>query len=220
VSRSRAGRAHPRQENPQSFCGNPRTGDAAQRANLQRMPASATTKLTPLLTAGAWTVDQAHSTVGFEVRHLKVSRVKGRFRSAEADISSDTSGVTRIEGRVQVASIDTGEHKRDANLRGGDFFDSERHPEITFSGTCEPALREQGLRVRGTLTIRGVSRPLELAIERARVPGGDGVRLRAEGAVSRREYGLLWDAAVEAGGLVVEDRVRLALDVTLRRTHS
>ncbi len=163
-----------------------------------------------LVPRGVWEVDSARSTVGFTVRHLKVAKVRGRFGEVAGVIRCGEGGVTSIDGRVGVASIDTGDDRRDARLRAEDFFDAERHPTITFTaiGYTDTSA------VRGVMTIRGVSRPLEL--DAARVEDGGYLRIRATGAVSRRAFNLTWDSALLAGGLVIDDRVGLEVDIALR----
>jgi len=175
---------------------------------------SHSTEQATLVPRGAWEVDPARSTAGFTVRHLKVTKVRGRFGEITGVIRCDHEGVTSIDGRVQVASIDTGDHRRDARLRAEDFFDAERHPAIAFTamGSAEVPV------VRGIMTIRGISRPLELQVDApaSRVDGNGDLRIRANGVVSRRAFGLTWDSVFAAGGLVIDDRVGLELDVVLR----
>ena len=163
-----------------------------------------------LVPQGAWEVDPARSTARFTVRHLKVAKVRGRFGEITGVIRCDEEGVTSIDGRAEVASIDTGDTRRDARLRSEDFFDAEHHPTVTFTaiGSTDSSV------VRGVMTIRGVSRPLQL--DAAREGNGGDLRIRANGAVSRRAFGLTWDSAFAAGGLVIDDRVGLELDVVLR----
>jgi polyisoprenoid-binding protein YceI len=162
-----------------------------------------------LIPRGTWEVDPARSTASFTVRHLKVAKVRGRFGEITGVIRCDVDGVTSINGQVAVASIDTGDNRRDARLRAEDFFDAERHPTITFTAIGSTDISV----VRGIMTVRGVSRPVQLNTARQGT-GGD-LRIRANGAVSRRAFGLTWDSAFAAGGLVIDDRVVLELDVVL-----
>jgi polyisoprenoid-binding protein YceI len=162
-------------------------------------------------------VDAETSTVGFEVRHLKLAKVRGRFRRVEAAVSCDRDGIATIDAAITVASVDTGDERRDERLRAEDFFYVEHHPVATFSGSCATAERDETLVVRGTLTLRGVTRPLDLLAEPAREDDEERVRVRASAIISRREFGLEWDTAFAAGGLVIDDRVALRLDVVLVR---
>lgn len=173
-----------------------------------------------LVPPGTWEVDSARSTVGFDVRHLKITHVRGCFRAVAAAISCDSQGVASIAGLVSVASIDAGDPRRDARLCTKDFFDVEHHPAISFSGVTAPVAAGDPLVVRGTMTMRGASRPLELRAESSPAADGNGndaLRIRAHGEVSRREFGLAWDSAFAAGGLVINDRVGLELDLAVVR---
>ena len=172
-----------------------------------------------LVPAGTWEVDPARSTVGFAVRHLKVTKVRGRFRQITGVIRCDREGVASIDGTVEVASIDTGDRRRDARLCAGDFFDVEQHPTIAVTAISPAVGPGDAPTVRGTMTVRGASRPLELQLDALASPvdGNGGLRIRANGVVSRRAFGLEWDSAFAAGGLVINDRVGLRLDVVVVR---
>jgi polyisoprenoid-binding protein YceI len=170
-----------------------------------------------LLPPGLWEVDAERSTVGFEVRHLKIARVRGRFHVVNAQMSSDAAGVASVSAWVSVASIDTGDSKRDERICAADFFDVEHHPTLSFGGLVAPAAEGEQLKAEGTMTMRGVSRPLELEAEPC-LEGEDGeVWVRARGSVSRRDFGLEWDSAFAAGGLVIDDHVALRLKICLVR---
>jgi polyisoprenoid-binding protein YceI len=175
------------------------------------------TEQVTLVPEGAWEVDPARSTVGFAVRHLKVTRVRGRFGEFTGVIRCDGDGTTSIDGKVEVASIATGDHRRDARLRAEDFFDAARHPTIAFSAVSEATGSGGVPVVRGTMTMRGVTRPLELRVDAPGSPvaGNGDLRIRANGVLSRRTFGLIWDSAFAAGGLVIDDRVGLQLDIVL-----
>jgi polyisoprenoid-binding protein YceI len=172
-----------------------------------------------LVPAGTWEVDPARSTVGFVVRHLKVTKVRGRFREVTGVIRCDSEGVASIDGVVEVASIDTGDRRRDARLCAEDFFDVEQHPTIAVTAVSPPVGSCDTPTVRGTMTVRGASRPLELQVDAAASPvdGNGDLRVRARGVVSRRDFGLEWDSAFAAGGLVIDDRVGLGLDIVVVR---
>lgn len=189
----------------------------ARSGDPLNMPAVTATEQVALVPPGSWGLDAGRSTMGFEVRHLKLMHVRGRFHEVAADISRDEHAVVSIDGSVSAASIDTGDARRDARLRAEDFFDVEHHPTISFTGVSSPVAAGSAFTVRGTLTIRGVSRPLVLGAEPSRAPDdGDGDwRIRAYGVVSRRDFGLDWDPAFAAGGLVIDDRIVLRLDAVL-----
>jgi len=175
------------------------------RAAVQREEGEA------LVPAGRWEVDPGRSRVSFEVRHFRVARVRGGFSSFACRLEAGDR--LRINGSVDAASIETGDPVRDERLRAGEFLDSARHPAIDF--TADGAVSDDGgWRIEGELTIRGVTRPLELRA--SRVDRADGaVGIAADGALSRRDFGLEWDALVEAGRLVVSDRVDIAINVAL-----
>jgi polyisoprenoid-binding protein YceI len=197
-------------------------GVPAERANPWNIARQTETSQVRLLPPGTWEVDAECSTVGFEVRHLKLARVRGRFEEHWAVICCDSRGVATITGCIDVASINTGDPRRDARLRAEDFFDVQRHPVISYYGVCAPGTRG-ALAVRGAMTMRGASRPLALRVEPPPATDGNGdgeLRLQARGVVSRAEFGLDWDPAFTAGGLVIDDRVAVRLDVTLRRARS
>ena len=175
-----------------------------------------------LVPPGTWTVDARRSTVGFDVRHLKLAKVRGRFRDLVGAVRCDGEGTVSISGLIDAASIDTGDPRRDARLRDADFFDVNRHPTIAISAASQPAPAGDPLTVRGTITIRGAERPLELQVEGPPTPvnGNGDLRIRARGAVSRRAFGLDWDPAFAAGGLVIDDRVALRLDMVMVHSAS
>ena len=178
------------------------------------MPTQTHTAQGALLSPGAWRVLSERSTLGFEIRHLKIARVRGRFHEVDARIESAANGIVSIEASVDVASIDTGDQRRDDRICQEDFFDVAGHPMLAFTGEIAPSDGDGSATVRGTMRIKGVSRPVELRARREGRVGGSGeTRLRATGAVSRKEFGLEWDSAFAAGGLVLDDRVTLRLDV-------
>jgi polyisoprenoid-binding protein YceI len=174
-------------------------------------------KKVTLVPPGTWEVDPARSTVGFAVRHLKVTKVHGRFCEFSGVLRCDSEGVAAIDGSVEVASIDTGDPRRDARLCAEGFFDVERHPTIALTAVCPPVAPGDTSTVLGTMTVRGASRPLKLQLEAPASPvdGNGDLRIRANGVVSRRDLGLEWDSAFAAGGLVIDDRVGLRLDIVV-----
>jgi polyisoprenoid-binding protein YceI len=167
-----------------------------------------------------WTIDPSHATVGFAVRHLMISTVRGRF--------SDVHGVVTVPGedflkahvavRIGTDTIDTREPARDQHLRSADFFDSEHHKHMSFvSRRIERA--DHGYVVHGDLTIRDITRPIALNVideGRVRDPwGGERAGFHATAVLNRKEFGLTWNLALEAGGVVVGDEVKLSIEVEL-----
>ena len=162
--------------------------------------------------------DLVHSSIGFWVRHLMVSKVHGRFSqwSGSLEFDEQDPGASRVTVSIEAASIDTREASRDAHLRSPDFLDAERFPQITF--TSSSVTRKAGdLLVTGELTIRGVTRPVQLGVEysgRVTDPwGGERLGFSAKTAINRSDFGLAWNQVLEAGGVVVGDRIEISLEV-------
>jgi polyisoprenoid-binding protein YceI len=177
------------------------------------------TSTLPGLTAGTWTVDPSHSEVGFVVRHLMVSKVKGRFTQVTGAITvGDDVLQSTVEAVAQVASIDTREENRDNHLKSADFFDAQTWPTMTFRST---GIREQGdgYALDGELTIRDQTRPVTFDLEFNGVaanPLAEGkptAGFSASTEISRKDFGLEWNVALEAGGVMVGDKVTLSLEI-------
>lgn len=169
--------------------------------------------------ATAWAIDQAHTTAEFEVRHLMITKVRGRFTDVAGTIHLDEDDVTRssVEVSIDAASIDTGSSDRDAHLRSADFFEVESYPSIRFRSRKVEARDDSGLRVTGDLTIRDVTREVVLEVEdtgRASDPwGNDRAAFSARTRIDRRDFGLTWNAALESGGVMVGHDVTITLEV-------
>lgn len=168
---------------------------------------------------GTWTVDPAHSSVEFRIKHMMISTVRGRFGEFEGTIEAapDYHDST-VSGKVKAASIDTNEPRRDDHLRSPDFFDVEHHPEITFESTGIEHIEKGSYRVGGDLTMHGETRPVEFEVTVHGVThdpqGQDRVGLEVRGTISRGEFGLRWQQALETGGVVVGDEVRIVADIS------
>jgi polyisoprenoid-binding protein YceI len=169
------------------------------------------------LTPGTWNIDPAHTTVGFVARHLMITKVRGRFTGVSGTITVPEDRLqSSVEATIDLTTVDTGDHQRDGHLRSADFFDVERFPTMTFAST---GVKDDGgdFVLLGDLTIRGVTRPIELALEFEGVSpdpwGGTRAAFSASGEVSRKEWGLEWNVALETGGVVVGDKIKLELDV-------
>lgn len=182
---------------------------------------SAALAATPsLLPTGRWEVDPGHSSVEFRVRHAGLARVRGVFEELEGVLEIGEDGTLSARGTIAAASLSTRLAARDQHLRSEDFFDVERYPRLTFSSTAIE-VHESAISVRGELTIRDVTREIEL---RGEVLGtgrdDDGVErvgLELAGTLDRRHYGLTWNAAVDGGGLLVGNRVDLVLEISAVR---
>nr|WP_240895529.1 YceI family protein [Kineococcus siccus] len=167
--------------------------------------------------AGTWTIDATHSEVSFTVRHMAVSKVRGRFGEVSGEIvTSDDLGTSSVTAEIDVTSVTTFNEARDGHLKTGDFFEIETHPKATFRST---GIRHDGddYVIDGELTLKGVTRPVTLVTEVSGLGpdayGGTRVGFSAKGSINRREFGLSFDARLDNGGLVVADKVDLQLDV-------
>jgi polyisoprenoid-binding protein YceI len=182
---------------------------------------STTTAITTLpagLEPGTYAIDASHTEVGFTARHAMVTRVRGRFADVEGqvvigqDVASSSATAT-----IRAASIDTRSADRDAHLRSADFFDAEQFPEITFRSTGVRADGDDYV-LDGELTIKDVTRPVTLEVEfggAATDPFGNArVGFSGEVTVNRKDFGLTWNAALETGGVLVSDKVKLTVDVS------
>jgi polyisoprenoid-binding protein YceI len=174
--------------------------------------------------ARTWDIDTAHATAGFRVRHLMVSHVRGQLGPVSGTVIIDEQDVSRsrIDVSIDVRGIDSRDAKRDEHLRSADFFDVENHPTVTFRSTRVDAPRglTGDLRVTGELTIRGVSRPVTLDVEGLQPaiqdPWGNARRgVSARARVNRKDWGLKWNLAIEAGGVAVGDEVTIEIDAEL-----
>ncbi|GAB3590318.1 YceI family protein [Angustibacter peucedani] len=173
----------------------------------------------PGLTAGTWTIDPSHSEVGFVVRHMMVSKVKGRFAKVTGTITvAENVLESSVVAEVDAASIDTRDENRDNHLRSADFFDVETHPTWSFTSTGIRADGDDFL-LDGDLTLHGTTRPVTFELEfggAAGNPLADGnptAGFSAETEISRKDFGLEWNVALETGGVLVGDKVKIALEI-------
>jgi polyisoprenoid-binding protein YceI len=168
-----------------------------------------------------WQIDPAHTAAGFAVRHLMISTVRGRFSDVQGTVSlaGDDFRTARVNVAIGVASVDTREPQRDAHLRSADFFDADHFPTMTFRSRKVDAAGADRFTVTGDLTIRGVTREVVLHVTdegRVRDPwGGERAGFSATTTINRADFGLTWNAALETGGVVVGDTVRISIDVEL-----
>ena len=166
-----------------------------------------------------WNIDAAHTDVGFSVKHLMISTVRGRFGDVRGTITIKGSDLTTavVEAEVATASIDTRTEQRDAHLRSADFFEVEKYPSITFRSRTVERIKGDRYRITGDLTIRDVTR--EVVLEgtdegRGRDPwGGERLGFSATTTIDRRDFGLTWNQALETGGVLVSNEIKITLDV-------
>ncbi|HET6954022.1 MAG TPA: YceI family protein [Acidimicrobiales bacterium] len=181
------------------------------------------TTTVPASLTGTYAVDPSHSRIGFAARHAMVTKVRGSFSEFEGTGYFDAGDPARSHLRVtvQAASIDTRNPDRDAHLRSNDFFDMETYPEITFASTVVEPIGPGEYRVTGDLTIKGITRPVsvDFAYTGAAVDPFGNRRIGLEGTtvVNRKDWGVSWNAALEAGGVLVSEKITLEFDVSAIR---
>ncbi|WP_405611821.1 YceI family protein [Streptomyces sp. NBC_01511] len=174
---------------------------------------------------GDYTIDPSHSSIGFTVRHAMVTNVRGAFSKHEGTLSLDGSKPENSTASIDVdiESIDTGAPDRDAHLRSADFFDAETYPKMTFRSTSAEQLGGDDYRITGDLTIKDVTKPLSIDLEfngKATDPfGNERVGFEGTATISRSDWGLSWNAALETGGMLVSDKVKLAFDISAIKTQ-
>jgi polyisoprenoid-binding protein YceI len=176
--------------------------------------------MTVQLITGDYTLDTVHSRIGFVARHAMVTKVRGAFNEFTADVHVDGEDPTRSSARVtiQVDSIDTRNEQRDAHLRSNDFLDIENHKEITFVSTKVEPVGDDVLRVTGDLNIKGSSKPVtvDFSYEGSAIDPFGNERIGFEGSVviNRKDWGVSWNAALEAGGVLVSENITLEFEIS------
>lgn len=167
---------------------------------------------------GTWKFDQAHSSVEFSVRHMMFATVRGRFTRAEADLTYDRENPANssVAVRIDVKSVDTNEPARDEHLRTSDFFDAATYPLLTFNSRKVTRKGKDRLDIAGDLTIRGVTREVILDTEitgsGVDPEGNERIGFSARTTVNRKDFGVSWNAALEAGGFLVGDEVKIYIE--------
>ncbi|WP_418959318.1 YceI family protein [Streptomyces tritici] len=195
------------------------------RKNNESAVAVADLPVDPALAAltGEYTIDPAHSSIGFTVRHAMVTNVRGSFAEHEGTLKLDGADPAKSAAAidVKIASIDTGIGDRDNHLRSGDFFDAEQFPLMSFRSTEAEQLGGDKYRVKGDLTIKDVTKPLSIDLEfngaATDVYGNERVGFEGTAEILRSEWGLTWNAALETGGVMVSDKVKLNFDISAIR---
>jgi polyisoprenoid-binding protein YceI len=168
--------------------------------------------------AAEFSIDPAHSNVGFTVRHI-VSHVKGQFNEFSGNFSYDpkTPEKSSVEAVIQTKSINTNVDKRDAHLRSPDFFDVEKFPTMTFKSTSVKSTGPGKLEITGMLTLHGVSKPVILSVEGGDVAkdpwGGTRTGFTASTTINRKDFGMVWNQKLDNGGLLVGDDVQIGLEI-------
>jgi polyisoprenoid-binding protein YceI len=166
-----------------------------------------------------WALDPTHSELVFKVRHMMITNVKGEFRKFDAGISADGDDFAKssIDVTIDAASIFTNEDQRDGHLKSADFFDVENHPTLTLKGTSFRKVGEDEYKLTGILTIKAVSKEVELDVEFGGINkdpwGNEKAGFSLEGKINRKDFGLNWNAALETGGVLVSDEVKISAEV-------
>lgn len=171
----------------------------------------------------AWTIDTAHTSVGFMARHMGLSKVRGQFTSFRGEVEGDPTDPTSARARVEaaMASVDTGNADRDAHLKSADFFDVEKYPTMVFE-TKSVTKAGDTYKVAGDLTIKGATKPVEFEYQH----GGDSVDPYGNrkvggtltGTINRRDWGLNWNVALDTGGVLVSETIEIEIDLQLAET--
>jgi polyisoprenoid-binding protein YceI len=168
-----------------------------------------------------WNIDTSHSEIGFSVRHMMISKVRGQFKSFEGNlyIDADNPAFSRVAGSIDVASIDTREEQRDAHLRSGDFFDVDNFPKMSFQSTRIEHQSGNRYKVYGNLTIKHITREIAFDVTdegKGQDPWGNqrwGVSATAK--INRKDFGLTWNVALETGGWLVGDEITISTEMQL-----
>jgi polyisoprenoid-binding protein YceI len=168
-----------------------------------------------------WKIDPSHSEITFKVKHLVISTVSGKFTEFEGSLDAEKEDFSdaKIQFSAKIDSITTGSEQRDGHLKSADFFDAAGHPEMTFSSSSLKHISGSDYELTGDLTIRGTTKPVKLKVEFGGTQddfyGNTVAGFELTGKINRQEFGLTWSAVTEAGGVVVSDDVKLAVNVEL-----
>jgi polyisoprenoid-binding protein YceI len=168
-----------------------------------------------------WVIDPTHSEIGFKIKHLMITNVSGRFDSfgAEVQTEGEDFATAQIEARIKTSSINTGNLQRDEHLRHSDFFEVETHPEILFNSTKVEKIDNDNFVLHGNLSLKGATKPVKLNVEYSGITkdpwGGQRAGFIITGKISRSEFGLNFNAALETGGLVLGEEVKINSEIQL-----
>ncbi|MBI1770714.1 MAG: polyisoprenoid-binding protein [Bacteroidetes bacterium] len=166
-----------------------------------------------------WAIDPTHSEIVFKVKHLMITNVKGEFRKFNAEIESDGKDFTNalVRATIDASSIFTNEDNRDAHLKSADFFDAENYKELSFVGTSFKRKGEDEYELKGKLTIKGVTKDVTFTVEFGGITkdpwGNEKAGFSLNGKINRTDFGLNWNAALEAGGVLVSEEVKISAEV-------
>ncbi|HWQ82184.1 MAG TPA: YceI family protein [Ignavibacteria bacterium] len=168
-----------------------------------------------------WVIDPTHSKIGFKVKHLMISNVLGNFKQFEGEVLTDGDNFENAEIKLTIdaASVDTEIADRDTHLKSADFFNAEKYPKLTFSDAKIVDLGDDTFEMKGNLTIKDVTKPVKLTVEFGGIMkdpwGNEKSGFSITGKINRKDWGLTWNAALEAGGVLVGEDVKIIIDVEL-----
>jgi polyisoprenoid-binding protein YceI len=168
-----------------------------------------------------WVIDPTHSEIGFKIKHLMITNVSGKFETFEAEVQTEGDDFTtaQIEAKIRTASINTNNIQRDEHLRNSDFFEVDKHPEILFSSTKVEKVDEENFVVYGNLSLKGIVKPVKLDVEYSGATkdpwGNQKAGFVISGKINRSDFGLNFNAALETGGLVLGEEVKINSEVQL-----
>jgi polyisoprenoid-binding protein YceI len=169
---------------------------------------------------GEYAFDPTHTTIGFVARHAMVTKVRGAFNEFEGTISIDGANPENsgASASVKVASVDTRNEQRNGHLLSGDFFEQDKYPEMTFRSTGVSPAGDDKFVLRGDLTVKDVTRPVEFEVEFTGAAvdpfGNSRIGFEARTTLSRKEFGMTWNAALETGGVLVSDKIQIELEIS------
>ncbi len=164
-----------------------------------------------------WVADPTHSEIVFKVKHLMITNVKGAFRKFEAEFDGEDFTKSRISATIDAASIFTNDEKRDAHLKGVDFFDVENYSTLNFEGTSLKKIDDENYELTGKLIIKGISKEVKFYVEFGGINkdpwGNEKAGFSLTGKINRKDWGLNWNAALETGGVLVSEEVKISAEV-------
>jgi len=171
-----------------------------------------------------WNLDPTHSELTFKVKHLMISNVKGEFTKFSATIDGEDFETAKLSATIDAASIFTNNNDRDGHLKSADFFEVETYPELKFESTSMKKVDDDEYKLTGDLTIKGTTKSVELDVDFGgymKDPyGNEKAGFSIEGKINRKDFGLNWNAALEAGGVMVSDEVKIAAEVQFVKTEA
>jgi polyisoprenoid-binding protein YceI len=174
-------------------------------------------KTIPIAIGTKWVADPTHSEILFKVRHLMITNVKGVFRKFEAVIDSEDFTKAKINAAIDATSIFTNDDSRDEHLKSADFFDVENHPTLSFAGTAFKKIDDENYELTGNLNIKGISKEVKFDVEFGGINkdpwGNEKAGFSLSGKINRKDWGLNWNAALETGGVLVSEEVKISAEV-------